>query len=160
MIIYSKVKNKLFILLTIILLAACQPVNQFQLLSGEGKSLDDYKGQWLLVNFYAEWCPPCIKEIPELNALNKSGVQVLAVSYDKLSNQQLAAQKAKYNMQYPMLASEPMPYLPMERPTGLPANYLFTPQGQMIGPLLGTQTKESLLEIIRKVENSVVNTQN
>ncbi|NVJ68432.1 MAG: TlpA family protein disulfide reductase [Gammaproteobacteria bacterium] len=135
-------------------LVACQQSNQFTLLNGEQKKLEDYQGQWLLINFWAEWCPPCLKEIPELNALAADGVQVLAVSYDKLSNHELEQLKQKYQIDYPIIATSPMPYLPMERPTGLPANYLFTPSGQMIGPLLGTQTRESFLEIIEKVESS------
>ncbi len=138
----------------IISVAACQQSNQFTLLNGDTKSIEDYQGQWLLVNYWAEWCPPCLKEIPELNALAKDGIQVLAVSYDKLSNQELEKLRQKYQINYPIIATSPMPYLPMERPTGLPANYLFTPSGQMIGPLLGTQTRESFLEIIEKIESS------
>ncbi len=150
---------KCLLLATLISLVSCQQTSEFTLLSGESKSLSDYKGQWVLVNFWAEWCPPCLKEIPELNALNKEGVVVLAVSYDKLTNQELAEQKHKFEMGYSMIGTDPMPYLPLERPTGLPANYLFTPDGEMIGPLLGTQTKESLLEIIHKVEGFKANQQ-
>ncbi|WP_251360034.1 TlpA disulfide reductase family protein [Kangiella sp. TOML190] len=140
-----------------LLLASCQQSSQFQLLNGEQKSISDYQGDWLLINFWAEWCPPCLKEIPELNALEAQGIKVIAVSYDKLSNQELLAQKQKYQIEYQIMATEPMPYLPMERPTGLPANYLFTPKGQMIGPLLGKQDQTSILALIEKIESSQAN---
>ncbi len=146
-------KIYLFTLLTFALVA-CQQSSQFQLLNGQQKSLTDYQGDWLLINFWAEWCPPCLKEIPELNALQAQGIEVIAVSYDKLTNQELAAQKKKYQIEYQIMATEPMPYLPMERPSGLPANYLFTPEGQMIGPLLGKQDKASIMALIEKIEAS------
>lgn len=147
---------KRLLVASVMLLSAisCQPSSQFTLLDGEKKSLNDYQGQWLLINFWAEWCPPCLKEIPELNRLQQEGINVLAVSYDKLSNHELQKLKQKYRIDYPVIATSPMPYLPMERPSGLPANYLFTPEGQMIGPLLGTQTHDSFMEIINKVEAS------
>lgn len=153
MFIHRLIKTIIIPFVLCVLMVSCQPTNQFDLLSGESKSLQDYRGEWLLINFWAEWCPPCLKEIPELNQLSQEGVNVLAVSYDKLSNSELLKLKEKYQIQYSIVATSPMPYLPMERPTGLPANYLFTPDGEMIGPLLGKQTRDSFMEIIEKVES-------
>lgn len=148
----SKTLKKLIFVLFLIILQSCEQQTGFTLLSGDKKRLSDYQDQWLLVNFWAEWCPPCLKEIPELNALQDSGVAVVAVSYDKLSNSELRAQKEKYGIRYAVVATEPMPYLPMAKPQGLPANYLFTPSGEMIGPLLGKQDKNSIMELINKIE--------
>lgn len=38
--------------------------------NGDEISLDDYRGKFVLVNFWATWCPPCIKEMPALNTLH------------------------------------------------------------------------------------------
>jgi len=55
--------------------------------SGRKISADDFGGRLLLVNFWATWCPPCINELPSLNALaaelKGSGVVVLGISVDK-----------------------------------------------------------------------------
>jgi len=54
---------------------------------GSGFGLDDYRGKWVLLNFWATWCPPCVEEMPSLNSLYESmrerGFVVLAVSIDE-----------------------------------------------------------------------------
>src|SRR3989338_8143982 len=37
---------------------------------GNSHRLEDYRGKWVLVNFWATWCPPCLSEIPELSSLH------------------------------------------------------------------------------------------
>lgn len=54
---------------------------------GQKVSLDNFGGKVLVLNFWATWCPPCISELPSLNAmageLKDSGVVVLGISVDK-----------------------------------------------------------------------------
>ena len=53
----------------------------------------ELEGQWLLINYWAEWCGPCRKEIPELNRLAQhpqAAVQVLGVNYDGVQGEALA----------------------------------------------------------------------
>ena len=59
-----------------LLLAACSPAGKPR---GDGLQLDELRGQWVLINYWATWCKPCIQEIPELNALAQQypGVTVL-----------------------------------------------------------------------------------
>lgn len=137
-------------------LQGCQKSNQFTLLTGESKSLEDYQGQWVVVNFWAEWCPPCLKEIPELNALDQSSkdIQVLGVSFDKLSNDELKELMTILDIQYPVLATEPIPFLPMAKPQSLPATYIVTPTGEVLGPLMGEVSKQKLLDIIEKIKQT------
>jgi cytochrome c biogenesis protein CcmG/thiol:disulfide interchange protein DsbE len=55
--------------------------------NGRLLTLDTYKGRVVVLNFWATWCPPCIEELPSLNALARqlegSGVVVLGVSVDR-----------------------------------------------------------------------------
>ena len=49
--------------------------------------LDDFLGKWLIVNYWADWCPPCIKEMPELESFyidNKQKALVLTYNFDRL----------------------------------------------------------------------------
>lgn len=140
---------------TVGLLNACTNENSFHFLSGEEKSVDDYEGQWLVINFWAEWCPPCLEEIPELGKLaaENSEIAVIGVSYDKLSNHELQQLVEKYDISYPIVATEPMPFLPVAKPQSLPGTYLVSPSGQAMGPILGKVDRQKILEIINKIEN-------
>lgn len=136
--------------------AACDNSKEFSLLNGEQKNLSDYRGNWLVVNFWAEWCPPCLEEIPELNLLaqENDNIQVLGVSFDKLPNDELSALSKKLDIQYPVVATDPMPYLPMERPLSLPASYIVTPKGEIMGPLMGKVDRHKIVELIGKIQSA------
>ena len=41
-------------------------------IQGNTHRLEDYRGKWVLVNFWATWCPPCLSEIPQLNSLHNA----------------------------------------------------------------------------------------
>lgn len=141
----------------IALVASCTKNNSFHLLSGEEKVIEDYQGQWLVINFWAEWCPPCLEEIPELNLLaeEQPDIAVLGVSYDKLSNHELNQLVDKLEIEYPIVATEPMPYLPVAKPQSLPGTYLVSPNGQIMGPILGKINRHKILKVIQKVDGAV-----
>ena len=58
----------------------------FKDLQGHQQRLQDYRGKWVLVNFWATWCPPCLQEIPDLVSLyeahKKSDLVVIGVALD------------------------------------------------------------------------------
>jgi len=146
----------LLILLSFFSLKGCEQYDynsQFYLLSGEQKALSDYRGEWLLINFWAEWCRPCLEEIPDLNQLHQKkdalNLSVLAVSYEPEANERLLSAKQRFNMEYPMMATDPEPRVPFTRPNKLPAFYLVTPQGEITGPFYG---KESLREVEQRIQ--------
>ena len=61
-------------------------------LQGSPQSVDRWKGQTLVINFWASWCPPCIREIPALDTLQsryrKKNLTVLGIAYDTRENVQ------------------------------------------------------------------------
>ncbi len=141
-----------FLITTTLILAGCGQNGQFEFLNNEKHSLDDYKGQWLFVNFWAEWCAPCLEEVPALNTMYSQSttlnLMVIGVSYDPLDSVTLNNIVKQWDIKYPVMKSDPIPILPFELPSTLPANYLLNPEGRVVVKLIGKQTASSLLEVL------------
>ena len=125
------------------------------------KTLDDKKwtlrtleGQWLIVNHFAEWCAPCLQEIPELNTLDNlikdKNIQLFAVSYDDMPTQSLKAIQQKYDIQFKLIEQKYAAGLPGIKPKQLPATYLISPSGEHVDTVLGKQTASSLMKAVSK----------
>lgn len=113
--------------------------------------LTTHRGQWVVVNYWAQWCKPCIKEIPELNRLdsNHDDVTVLGVNYDGLANAALEEQVETLGVAFPTI-TDPSGDLEVPRPTVLPTSLIINPAGELVKVLVGPQTEESLLEVLGK----------
>ncbi len=143
--------------LTVILagLASCQPAADFTLMDGSAHRVSDFRGRWLIVNFWADWCEPCRDELPLLARFaehHASRVTVLAVPFEPLSRAELARQIELLDIRLPVVQQQPPPQLPFPVPTSLPETWLVTPDGVIRGPLHGPQTEASLLKAIRVVD--------
>ncbi|HZX25960.1 MAG TPA: TlpA disulfide reductase family protein [Telluria sp.] len=70
--------------------------------AGQQHALAQWRGQPLLVNFWATWCTPCVQEMPELSTLasGSAKVKVIGIGIDSPSN--IAAFAAKYQIAYPL----------------------------------------------------------
>ncbi len=132
----------LAILATALLLSACEQEPELQV----ALALDSRQGQWVVVNYWADWCKPCIHEIPELNALDQQypGITVLGVNYDGLTGPELAEQVTKLGIAFPNLTDDPSATLGIERPMVLPTTVIVDPEGATHQVLIGPQTRESL----------------
>ncbi|MEE9100084.1 MULTISPECIES: TlpA disulfide reductase family protein [Pseudomonas] len=105
-------------------------------------------GQWLVINYWAEWCAPCRKEIPELNRLAEEGrtqgFRVLGVNFDGLRDADLAKAAQALEVQYTVLADDPAPHYSLPRSEALPVTYIVDPEGKLREQLLGEQTAAGL----------------
>ncbi|MBA6412790.1 TlpA family protein disulfide reductase [Parahaliea sp. F7430] len=128
-------------------LTACQPQPTSATFSAES-----LRGQWVFINYWAQWCKPCIEEIPELNRLNSEHdhITVLGVNYDGASAEQLAEQEAALGITFQTLSEDPAAQLGTTRPVVLPTTLVLNPQGELLHTLVGPQTEASLLAAIDK----------
>lgn len=140
-------------------LALCQSCvdnDDFFLLDGSGHRLSEYKGKWLIINFWAEWCAPCQEEIPDLNQLYRQASQqnlnILGISYDALENKDIERIATQWGIEYPVIASNPMPILPFKLPKSLPGNYIFNPQGELVMRLAGKQNVRTLTKLLNSLK--------
>lgn len=101
-------------------LAGCEKL-EFEQAGGESLDWDDLRGQWVLVNYWAEWCKPCLEEIPELNRVNESGeVTVLGVNFDGVRGQELVDLGDTMGIEFTMLAEDPGGDFGWKTPVALP----------------------------------------
>ncbi len=106
------------------------------------------EGQWLVINYWAEWCAPCRSEIPELNALAEQmdgqPVTVLGVNFDGLQGAELGKAAQALGIEFMVLAQDPAPRFGLPRAEVLPVTFIVDGQGRMRERLLGEQTAAGL----------------
>ena len=82
----------------------------YKLAGGDSGNLDSFLGKWLVINYWADWCPPCIKEMPELESFyleNKEDVLVLAYNFDRLEDEELEEQIKRFAVNVPSILTDP-----------------------------------------------------
>jgi thiol-disulfide isomerase/thioredoxin len=115
---------------------------------GRKVAVERLEGQWLVINYWAQWCAPCRTEIPELNALEKQlkeqSVQVLGVNFDALQGEKLNQATQDMGITFTVLAQDPAERYQLPRAEVLPVTYIVDDQGHMRERLLGEQTAAGL----------------
>lgn len=134
-------------LLALLVLAACNPDDKPGGTQQHTDPLSQADGKWLFINYWAEWCKPCIEEIPELNEfarLNADRVLVLMVNYDGASGDALREQAARLGIETALLEHDPASRFGFDRPLALPSTFVLSPDGTLHTTLLGPQNLHSL----------------
>jgi thiol-disulfide isomerase/thioredoxin len=114
---------------------------------GEVQSLEQYRGKWVVVNYWATWCPPCLEEIPDLVDFHERHKEreavVVGVNYEDIGNAQLAAFIDRHLVSYPVLRAAPFEDSPLGSIPGLPTTFVIDPDGyavaRQVGPITGQQ---------------------
>ena len=136
------------IVLLVLTMTGCEKI---ELERAEGTKLnwDTFRGQWVLVNYWAEWCKPCLEEIPELNELDQApDITVLGVNFDGLRGDALVELGDRMGIEFTMLADDPGPGFGWKLPVALPATFLVNPDGDLVETRFGPQTEEELRAVI------------
>jgi thiol-disulfide isomerase/thioredoxin len=116
--------------------------------------IEDQRGQWVVVNFWATWCKPCLKEIPDLDAFDaeREDVTVIGLAYEEISPEDMKAFLAGLPSGAPRYAITPLdvydPPADFETPRGLPLSFLIDPEGRLAKKFLGPVTSQELAETI------------
>ena len=153
-------KTLILALVAFVLTATCvwaddesqEPVDfTLQQLHGETVSLSDYRQKWVVLNYWATWCAPCRKEIPDLISLHEArdDVVVLGLAFEDTEMENFDEFLEEFHPSYPILLVDVYtPPEPFGSPRVLPTTIILNPEGYPVKTYLGPVTRENIESFI------------
>ena len=131
---------------------------------GNEHSLSDYRGKTVFLNFWATWCPPCKAEMPyiqelyeEYSQMDDSDVVILAVAFPGYGREtDIEGVKSfleENGYTYPVLMDEGATLLLQYYITAYPTTFLINPEGNVLGYIPGSMTKDIMLDVIETAKS-------
>lgn len=138
------------------LIGRAAPAIEGETLSGESFDLDELRGQWVVVNFFATWCVPCRQEHPELVRFAEQHAEagdasVVSVVFDD-EPEQVQAYFDENGGTWPVVAGEGTGVILDYAVSGVPESFVVAPNGVVVAKVTGGVSAEGLDQIIAEVE--------
>lgn len=130
-----------------------RPTLRVPTLDGKTFDLAEQRGKWTIVNFWATWCGPCLKEMPELSALDamREHIVVVGLAYEDSTPEAMQAFMKEHPVVYPIALLDVYdPPKDFETPRGLPMTYLIAPDGAVAKQYMGPVTAQMIEDDIAK----------
>lgn len=125
-----------------------RPALKVTTLDGKPYDLASQRGKWVIVNFWATWCVPCIKEMPDISrfaAAHKDKVSAIGLAYEDSEKADIQAFLVKHPVSYPVAqVTLDKPLADFDEPRGLPTTWLISPDGKVAKRFVGPVTEASL----------------
>ena len=146
---------RLFAALALVALPLAAGAFEMTDIAGAKHRLADYKGRWVVVNFWATWCTPCIAEIPEIAEFHKEHAKDVVVIGVAVDNEEIDKTKQfakKVGHEYPLVLGDDRVEKQFGKVKGLPTTIVYDPKGKKVYDRLGRVSKKSLEEIMKKAK--------
>lgn len=121
-------------------------------MSGNKHQLANYKGKWVLVNYWATWCPPCLEEVPDLVNLydhrKQKDLMVIGVVFDYKDVKEVKDYVDDMLMSYPIVLGDDSVTAQIGSAQVLPTTYIYNPQGVLVKIKRGLITREYIERMI------------
>ncbi len=132
------------------LLFSALPAAAFDLTDTQGQrhKLADYKGRWVVMNFWATWCVPCIQEIPEIAEFQKAhpNVVVIGVAMDAENVAKVKQFARKTGHDYALVLGDDAVEKQLGEPRALPTTRIYDPSGKVVYDRIGRVSRKFLEE--------------
>lgn len=121
-------------------------------MTGIKHQLSNYKGKWVLVNYWATWCPPCLEEVPDLVNLydqrKQKDLMVLGVVFDYKDVKEVTEYVDDMLMSYPIVLGDDSVTAQIGSAEVLPTTFIYNPQGVLVKIKRGLISREFIEKMI------------
>lgn len=128
-------------------------------LDGVDHRLSDYRGKWVVVNYWATWCPPCIEEMPELvffhDKHKDTDAVVIGINMEDVPDEQIRTFLDEHLVSYPIVLTEPSRTGPLGKVPALPTTFLVNPAGEVVHRKVGRIDIEYLENMLKEFSPAV-----
>ena len=131
---------------------AARPGLNVTTLDGNTFDLAAQSGKWVIVNYWATWCSPCLKELPDLSAYvtaHKDKVAAIGLAFEDSDKADIERYLKRHPLSYPVAQVDVLdPPKDFAVPRGLPNTYVIAPDGHVAKAFLGPVTMKDLDAVI------------
>lgn len=124
--------------------------------NGVTHQLSDHKGKWVIINFWATWCPPCRKEFPDLSAFHrkyrKGNAVVFGINYDE-QPRKVRNFIEQNPVSFPVLLFDADQMGDFSNVDVLPTTFIINPKGELAAKQVGMVTQSMLEKYIKSISN-------